>query len=424
MKKTLPILIGREKNMKNKHLIAVAVICIMLGTIGIGSAHQTWIDIDNMCVDLNENIDVRITEGHNFIGEGVPPYDVSAELVGPDGSRISLDKTGETGLSWCSGFEADQLGLYTILGLHVDANSYKIYTGPGSREDRPNSTYTYIEGEVNWDEIDKSRWADDWHVVRHSKPYKYSKAFVSTNCNFHGVNSACEQPLEIIPVDDISTIGTGDFKFEVLWEGSPLPNGTIKITATKDKDTKVSALCDENGRAVLPLNVKGDWLISAGAADDSSYWDGAYDGDFPHGDNYTNEEKAYVGNTHSAALTLLEIRHSSSATMRTKIRPQIQFSLTPTYFDFGELDPGDASDVITASIQNLGSKDLATNVEVIDTSGLYTKGLNINNDLWANYETIISKDNCASLDMKLIVPEDFNSSGEMMGTIIIWSEAI
>jgi len=301
--------------MKNKHFIAVAVICIILGIIGIGSAHQTWIDIDDMCVDLNETIDVRITEGHNLIGEGVPPYCVYAELVDPDGSRITLKKTNETEFFWCSNFEAYQLGLYTILGLHIDAYSYKIYTGPGSRDDYPDYPYTWIEGLIKWDEINKSKWADDWYVVRHSKPYKYGKAFVSTDCNFSGANSTYEQPLEIIPVDDISTIGTGDFEFIVLWEGSPLPNGTIQISGTNGNNTTVSALCDGNGSAVLPLNVTGDWLISAGAADDSVHWDGAYDGDFPHGDNYTSEEKAFEGTTHSAALTLLalqEITNSST----------------------------------------------------------------------------------------------------------------
>jgi len=207
----------------------------------------------------------------------------------------------------------------------------------------------------------------------------------------------------------------------VLYDGKPQPNGTVKITGT-GSDTQVSAICDENGRAVLPLNTNGDWLITAGAAGD--YWDGAYDGDFPHGDNYTDGRLAFVGNTYSAALTLLEIRESNTATMRTKIRPQIQFNMNPSYFDFGELDPGDTSDVEIAVIQNLGSKDLVISVSIEDTSGLYTTGLQIDDTLWSEYETEILKDNFTSLDLQLHVPADFVGSGEMMGTIIIWSEAI
>ncbi|MCD4809353.1 MAG: DUF4198 domain-containing protein [Methanosarcinales archaeon] len=407
--------------MGNKIFIVFTMICVVLGTIGMASAHQTWMEIDAMCVDPDENVEVRITEGHNFVGEGIPPYDLSAELVEPDGSIITLDKTAEDEMYWYSHFEADQVGLYTILGEHVDAYSCKVYTGPGSRVNS-NSHYSYFEGEVNWDEIDKSRWADDWHVVRYAKPYKYLKTFVSTNCNFYGTDNAFEQKFEIIPVDDVSTLGTGDFEFKVLFDGRPLPNGTVKLTGTKDRDTKVSAICDENGRAVLPINADGDWLISAGAAGD--YWDGEYNGDFPHGDNYTGGATAFVGNTYSTALTLLEIRESNTATMRAKIRPQIQFNMNPSYFDFGELDPGDLSDVETAVIQNLGSKDLAISVSVEDISGLYTAGLQIDDTLWSEYETEIPKDNFASLDLQLLVPGDFVGSGEMMGTIIIWSEAI
>ncbi len=406
--------------MEHKIFIVFAMICAVLGTIGMASAHQTWMEIDAMCVDLDANVEVRITEGHNFVSEGIPPYDLSAELVEPDGSVITLDKTAEDEMYWYSNFEADQVGLYTILGTHVDEYSCKVYTGPGSRANS-NSHYSYFEGEVDWDEIDKTNWADDWHVVRYVKPYKYLKTFVSTNCNFYGTDNAFEQKFEIIPVDDISTIGTGDFEFMVLFNGRPLPNGTVKISGS-GSDTKVSAICDENGRAVLPINADGDWLISAGAAGD--YWDGAYDGDFPHGDNYTGGATTFVGNTYSTALTLLEIRESNTATMRAKIRPQIQFNMNPSYFDFGELDPGDLSDVETAVIQNLGSKDLAISVSVEDTSGLYTAGLQIDDTLWSEYETEIPKDNFTSLDLQLLVPGDFVGSGEMMGTIIIWSEAI
>ncbi|MCG7850849.1 MAG: DUF4198 domain-containing protein [ANME-2 cluster archaeon] len=409
--------------MENKIFIVFAMICVLLGTIGMASAHGTWMEIDTMCVDLDENVEVRITEGHNFIGEGIPPYYLSAELVGPDGSIITLNKTAEDEMYWYSNFEADQVGLYAILGTHEDDNSYKVYTGPGSREDST-SNYSYLEGEVEWDELDKSKWADDWHVVRFAKPYKYLKTFVSTNCNFYGNDNAFEQKFEIIPVDDVSTIGTGDFEFMVLFDGRALPNGTVKLTGTKDRDTTVSAICDENGRAVLPINADGDWLITAGAAGDGDHWDGEYNGDFPHGDNYTGGAIAFVGNTYSTALTLLEIRESSTATMRTKISPQIQFNMNPSYFDFGELDPGDASDVETAVIQNLGSKDLVISVSVVDTSGLYTAGLQIDDTLWSEYEKEILKDNFTSLDLQLHVPGNFVGSGEMMGTIIIWSEAI
>ncbi|MGP8321624.1 MAG: DUF4198 domain-containing protein [Methanosarcinaceae archaeon] len=408
--------------MINKIFIVIAMICVVLGTVGMASAHQTWIEIDAMCVDLDENVEVRITEGHGFVGEGIPPNDLSVELVKPDGSIITLDKIAEDEMYWYSGFEADQVGLYTILGTHIEEDFYRIYTGPGSR-DNPKYNYTYLEGEVNWDELDKSRWVDDWHVVRYYKPYKYLKTFVSTNCNFYGTDNAFEQKFEIIPVDDISTIGTGDFEFMVLYNGRPMPNGTVEIRGSSS-DTRVSAICDENGRAVLLLNAGGDWLISASASGD--YWDGEYQscGDFPHGDNYIADDTAFVGNTYSAALTLLDIRESNTATMRTKIRPQIQFNMNPSYFDFGELDPGDVSDVETAVIQNLGSKDLAISVSVEDTSGLYTAGLKIDDTLWSEYETEIQKDNFSSLDLQLHVPGDFVGSGEMMGTIIIWSEAI
>ncbi len=406
-----------------KMFAAFAAICVVLGTAGMVSAHQTWMDIDAMCIDLGDTVDVRLTEGHSFIPEGAPPFEVSAELVDPAGAITPLNKTGEDEFYWHSGFDADQVGLYAILGLHVDERWWKVYTGPGSIPDRPDYLYTYFPGEVNWSEIDKTNWADDWHVVRHYKPYKYSKAFVSTNCNFYGTDRAFEQPLEIIPLDDITTVGTGDFEFQVLWNGMPLPNGTIKITGIKDRETKVSAICDDEGKATLPLNISCDWLISANAADDSAYWDGEYDDTLPHGENYTGPG-GFVGNDHRATLTLLEIREGDTVTMRAEIRPGIRFSVTPAYLDFGELDPGDVSDPETVVIQNMGSKDLKATVEVTDTNGLYTEGLYMDSSLWNEFEMVVMKDNHASPNAELRVPGDFTGSGEMEGTIIFWAEAI
>lgn len=407
----------------SKMFAAFAAICVVLGTAGMVSAHQTWVEIDAMCIDLGDTVDVRLTEGHNFAGEGAPPFDISAELVDPAGVVTPLNKTGEDELYWHSGFDADQVGLYTIMGLHVDERWWKVYTGPGSRPDRPDSLYTYFPDDVDWSEIDKTNWADDWHVVRHYKPHKYSKAFASTNCNFYGTDSAFGQPLEIIPLDDVATIGTGDFEFQVLWNGRPLPNGTIKITGAKDKETKVSAICDDDGKATLPLNISCNWLITAGAADDSAYWDGECDDTLPHGANYTGPG-GFVGNAHLSALTLLQIREGDTVTMRAEIRPGIRFSVTPAYLDFGELDPSDISDPETVVIQNMGSKDLKATVEVTDTNGLYTEGLYINSSLWSEFETVVLKDNLASPNAELRVPGDFTGSGEMAGTIIFWAEAI
>jgi len=410
--------------MRNSNLfVAFAAICVVFGTAGVVSAHQTWMEIDAMCIDLGDMVDVRLTEGHNFASEGAPPFDISAELVDPEGAMTHLDKTGEDELYWHSGFDADQVGLYTILGLHVDESWWKIYTGPGSRPDRPDYLYTWFPDDINWSEIDKTNWADDWHVVRHYKPYKYSKAFVSTNCNFYGADRTFGQPLEIIPLDDVTTVGTGDFEFQVLWNGRPLPNGTIAITGTNGADAKVSELCDDDGKATLPLDISCDWLVTAGAASDSAYWDGGCDDTLPRGANYTGPG-GFVGNSHSAALTLLDIREGDTVTMRAEIRPGIRFSVTPTSLDFGELDPGDISDPKTVVIQNMGSKDLKATVEVTDTNGLYTEGLYINSSLWSEFETVVPKDDYASPNAELRVPEYFTGSGEMEGTIIFWAEAI
>ena len=415
--------------MKNSKLfVAFATICVALGAVGITSAHQTWIDIDAMCIDLGDTIDVRLTEGHNFVSEGAPPFEVSAELVDPAGAQTPLNKTGEDNLYWHSDFDADQIGLYTILGRHVDECWWQVYAGPGSRPDRPDYPYMWFPGDVNWSEIDKSNWTDDWHVVRYATPYKYSKAFVSTNCNFSEADRASGQPLEIIPLGDVATTGTGDFEFQVLWNGEPLPNGTIKVTGTMDQETRVSAICDNCGKATLPLNISCDWLITADAASDTAYWDGEYNDTLPCGANYTGPG-GFVGNTHSAALTLPEmqedvVREGNAITMRATIRPEIQLCVKPAHLDFGELDPGDTSDPAVVMILNGGSKDLKATVEVIDPSGLYATGLYMDKSPWNEFETAVPTDSHVPLTAELRVPEEFTGTGVIEGTIIFWAEAV
>jgi len=197
------------------------------------------------------------------------------------------------------------------------------------------------------------------------------------------------------------------------------------ITGAKDKETKVSAICDDEGKATLPLNINCDWLITAGAASDSAYWDGECDNTLPHGGNYTGPG-GFVGNAHLSALTLLQIQdqEGDTVTMHTVIRPGVQFSVTPAYLDFGILDPGDVSNPKAVMIQNTGSKDIKSTVEVTDTSGLYTEGLYINAAMWDEFETTVSKDKYVPLDAELHVPGDFTGSGEMEGTIIFWAEAV
>jgi hypothetical protein len=175
--------------------------------------------------------------------------------------------------------------------------------------------------------------------------------------------------------------------------------------------------------ATLPLNISCDWLITAGAASDTAYWDGEYNDTLPHGANYTGSG-GFVGNTHSAALTLLQLRGSTTVAMRAEILSEIQFSVTPTYLDFGEMGLGDISDPATIAIRNMGSKDLKSTVEVTDTNGLYTEGLHINASSWGEFETAVPADESVSLNIELHVPENFAGSGEMEGTIIFWAEAV
>lgn len=370
---------------------------------------------------FSNTVDVRLTEGHNFAAVGVPPFNLSVELVDPSGVKNYLNKTGEDALYWHSSFNTDKLGMYAILGLHVDEPSYRVYTGPGSVLNNPNANYTWLNDPVDWNTINKTNWADDWHVTRYTTPYKYSKAFMSTNCNFYGSDKSFNQRLEIIPLNDIAAVGKGDFEFKVLWNGKPLPNATIRITATKDINTIVNAIVDGEGKATLPIG-GGNWLITASAVDDSALWDGTSNVQFPHGINYTGPG-AFVGKSHTAALTLMGLKESKTITMRSKIRPEILFSITPAYLDFGELDPGDISAPKDVIVQNMGSKNLKITVEATDTNGLYTRGLYINSSLWDKFEKEIQKDSHAPISTELRVPQDFSGSGEMKGMLIFWTEA-
>lgn len=284
--------------MKVKLISMLALVLLFLAT---ASAHETILRPISGWAEIGDTVSLPIGSGHNTSSTELPEGFAYVKIMSQAGTvqnHTLSEKTPTYGFWKFYDFDVDEPGLYIIDLYHTEGSWTHFITNP------PATGYWEHKSvdEINWTMLDKTGWAKDWYVERSYPKHCYAKAFVAApGANFAPASQPIGQTLEIVPLSNITTVGDGEFEFQLLYLGKPFDN--ITITAERiGNDTKLEAKTDKDGKVKLNLldpTETTEWLIRADTGMDPRVVEAK---DLPRGSD--SKEKSYVGPVYRTALTL------------------------------------------------------------------------------------------------------------------------
>jgi len=281
--------------------ILISIMVLMLLGFVSANAHETIVRPISGWASVGDVAIVPIGSGHNTTSTELPEGFAYVRVISESGRELNHtlhEKTATNGFWKLYDFDVDDPGLYIIDLYHTEGFWTHFITNP------PATGYWEHKSidEINWTDLDTTGWADDWYVERSYPKLCYAKAFIGgPDSDFTMASKPIGQMLEIVPLDNITTVGDGEFQFQVLFQGQPFDNITVTAERIGD-DTKLQAVSDEDGMVKLNLTDSTElteWLIRADTAMDPRVVNLQ---DLPRGEN--SNEKSYVGPVYRTALTL------------------------------------------------------------------------------------------------------------------------
>ena len=258
-------------------------------------AHDTWLMSTSGWASEGDLALVQMTEGHSFVPMAPPPGDIALKVIGPEGEVAAFvvdEATSTNGPYYRFDFDVTDLGLYVASGEQHEGALTFVRTNFGA----PNEE---MEGydEIDWTGLDTSGWDLDWYIAEaYEDMVKFSKALiVAENFDFASASVPVGQKLEIVPFDNITSVGSGDFEFQVLFDGKPA-SGLDVTLATSGEHSVAEGVTDENGKVSLEIPTPGLWIVK------TEYKDGEQKMLPQHGAEAVDE--SFVGTGYFSVLTL------------------------------------------------------------------------------------------------------------------------
>lgn len=283
-----------------KQILIIAMLLMLLIPAAV-DAHETFVRPISGWVEVGDVVILPIGSGHNTTSMELPEGLAYVKVISQSGAVLNHtlhEKTAKDGYWKLYDVDVDEEGLYIIDLFHTEGSWTNFITNP------PATGYwehKYAD-EIDFDALNTTGWADDWYVERSYPKLCYAKAFLAApNSDFSLASKPLGQRLEIVPLDNITTVGKGDFSFQVLFSGEPMDNLTVTAERIGD-DTKLEAVTDKEGKVTLNLTDPTElteWLIRTDTGMDTRVVELK---DLPRGKN--SNEKSYVGPVYRTALTL------------------------------------------------------------------------------------------------------------------------
>jgi hypothetical protein len=250
--------------------VGVFLFLAILFSTGTVSGHDTWTIPESGTAAIGETVSLAVGSSHAWDGsEEVPEGYMIVVMQDQDGNREAKtsDQATIAGLYRVFPYTIRNAGLYQVTVYHTEGAWTHIVTNPPD-----------VVGGLwinkNIDDIDiggllKGGWSDAWYVETSYPVHCYSRTFIASgNADFSRAGLPAGSMFEIIPETDIRTAGTGNFTVRVLYKGTPLSGVVVRAGMPGHEETVVTAGTDLRGRAILPLNHTGTWLIRADTGTD------------------------------------------------------------------------------------------------------------------------------------------------------------
>ncbi len=221
---------------------------------------------------------------------------------------------------------------------------------------------------------------------------------------------------------NVQTVADGD---QILWAYGPFDILPSSLTATLSENTlNVQAQYHDGtwhdlanqavqvGEQTLNTDVNGTLSVNLPN-------NGIYPVYVVQNDDYIRSPKVYItvgsGTSQSVAL-LVDIDNEG------EIGPsQIAFSVNQNTLNFGQLEPGQIGENIL-QLQNTGNVAINLEANVLG-SDVFSQYVSLENTAWQNWQEQLNPSNSESINVKLSLPNNLQSSGNQTGQLIFWAQA-
>lgn len=283
-----------------KKMLLTMLLLMLLSPAAV-DAHNLFVRPLSGWADMGDIVILPIGAGHNTTASEMPANYVNLSILRQDGGVIDHLVNNETDTSgfWpVFDFDVEFPGLYVICAYNFGGSWTHFITNPPTKDYWENG---FVD-DMDLDSINKTGWANDWYIERSYPLHTYAKSFVAgPDSDFTLASKPLGQILEIVPLDNITLAGKGDFLVQVLYQNKPFDN--ITVTAQKvGNDSKISGVTDKDGKVSLNLKESSEiseWIIVADTLMDPRVVEPK---DLLRGDK--SNEKTFVGPVYRATMVL------------------------------------------------------------------------------------------------------------------------
>jgi uncharacterized GH25 family protein len=227
----------------------IVVACTLLVAPAL-FAHDFWIEPSTYRPAKGEEVVVSLRVGQHFMGDPVPRMSSSIIRFEAIGAKQEMPIDGDEGLA--------PAGLYE---LREDGETLLVYESRGTvAELTPEKFAQYVSEEGLEKRIGEPRGGK----VRDNFS-RCAKTLLRSGSSASKVWSrTIGLPLELIPEHDPYAMKEGSaLGVKLLFRGAPLKDALIVAINRRNPGKPVRVWTDANGRAKLPLDRDGAWLVKA-----------------------------------------------------------------------------------------------------------------------------------------------------------------
>lgn len=124
-------------------------------------------------------------------------------------------------------------------------------------------------------------------------------------------------------------------------------------------------------------------------------------------------------------ITAVSGTETKSKTIKISVnqQPSIVFGVDQASINFGNLTPGESSDLKTIKITNSGTKNLEIKAQLEKNTPLFKTGLSVDGQSINNFQSSLQKQSGKNLQLKLTIPNNFSQNGEILDVLIFKAKA-